>query len=93
VVEKVLGKEKWKPAQSSTGLLYSACISRAGQLFPSQFKDFVGIKITGDLVYPSSLRRSGGVKRYPASGFVHVTGEWSFNLRYDNFHLGHRSIL
>jgi hypothetical protein len=63
VVEKVLGKEKWKPAQSSTGLLYSACISRAGQLFPSQFKDFVGIKITGDLVYPSSLRRSGGVKK------------------------------
>lgn len=68
MVEKVLGKEKWKPAQSSTGLLYSACISRAGQLFPSQFKDFVGIKITGDLV--SSLRRSGGVKRYPTPSFV-----------------------
>lgn len=56
------GKEKWKPAQSSTGFLYSACMSSADQLFPHQFKDLVGMKKDLDTIYPRSLRRGGEAK-------------------------------
>lgn len=59
-MEKEQGKEKWKPAQSSTGFLYSACMSSAEQLFPSQFKDLVGMKKIG--YYPSpSLGEGHGI--------------------------------
>jgi hypothetical protein len=38
VEEMVLEKQKWNSAKLSTGLFFSACISSAGQLFPTQFK-------------------------------------------------------